>query len=159
MDVSEAGELASVEGLRVCTIDLPLSRQLMAYAALLMVIVIGLTLSLRLFWPVKLTAVAVLLLWGGWLWRRYLQRRPASLQIGIDGELRLVQAGGGQFAVTAVLPGVISPTLVSARLSGRKGEHADLFVPASSLDQELHWRLRRALIGFRPPQVVERRGT
>ena len=70
MDVSEAGELASLEGLRVCTIDLPLSRQLVAYVALLMAIIIGLTLSLRLFWPVKLAAVAVLLLWGAWLWRR-----------------------------------------------------------------------------------------
>ena len=131
----------------------------MAYAALLMVLIIGFTLSLRLGWSVKLTAVAVLLLWGGWLWRRYLHRRPARLQIGIDGGLRLLQAGGGEFPVTAVSPGVICPTLVSARLRGRKGEHADLFVPASLLDQELHWRLRRALIGFRPPQVVERRGT
>ena len=143
----------------MCTIDLPLSRQLVVYVALLMAIIIGLTLSLRLFWPVKLAAVAVLLLWGAWLWRRYLQRRPASLQIGIDGDLRLLQADGGQFVVTAVLPGVISPILVSARLSGREGEHADLFVPASSLDQELHWRLRRALIGFRPSQVAERHGT
>lgn len=140
-------------------IDLPLSRQLMAYVALLMVLIVGLTLSLRLGWPVKLTAVTVLVLWGGWLWRRYLERRPARLQIGIDGDLRLLQAGGGQFAVTAVLPGIISPTLVSARLSGHKGEHADLFVPASSLDQESHWRLRRALIGFQPPQLGERGGT
>ena len=141
------------------TIDLPLSRKLMAYAALLMVLIIGLTLSLRLGWPVKLTAVAVLLLWGGWLWRRYLERRPASLHIGINGDLRLTQAGGGQFAVTTVFPGIISPALVSARLSGHKGEHADLFVPASSLDQESHWCLRRALIGFRSLQVGERGGT
>lgn len=140
-------------------IDLPLSRQLTAYAALLMALIIGLILSLQLAWPMKLTAVTALVLWGGWLWRRYLNLRPASLEIGIDGDLRLLQAGGGQFAVTAVLPGIISPALVSARLTGRKGEHADLFVPASSLDRESHWRLRRALIGFRSPQVDERRGT
>lgn len=140
-------------------IDLPLSRQLTAYAALLMVLTIGLILSLQLGWAVKLTALTVLVLWGGWLWRRYLDRRPARLQIGVDGDLRLLQAGGGEFAVAAVLPGIISPAVISARLGGHKGEHADLFVPASSLDRESHWRLRRALIGFRPPQAGEHRGT
>ena len=140
-------------------INLRLSRQLIAYVVLLMALVIGLILSLQLAWPIKLTAVTVLALWGGWLWRRYLEHRPSSLQVGADGDLRLLQSGGGQFAVTAVLPGIISPALVSARLTGNQGEHADLFVPASSLDRESHWRLRRALIGFRSPQVDERRGT
>lgn len=140
-------------------IHLPLSRQLMVYAALLMVLIVVLVLFLRLAGPVKLSAVAVLILWGGWLWRRYLQYRPASLQVGIDGDLLLFQAGGGQFVVAAVLPGIITPALISARLSGHKGEHADLFVPASSLDEETHWHLRRALIGFRTPQVRDGRGT
>jgi hypothetical protein len=148
-----------MEGVCVTMIDLPLSRRLMAYAALLMALIVGLILALQLAWPMKLTAVTVIALWGGWLWRRYLKRRPASLQIGADGDLRLLRSGGGQFAVTAVLPGIISPALVSARLTGNKGEYADLFVPASSLDRESHWRLRRALIGFRSPQVGERRGT
>ena len=140
-------------------IHLTLSRQLMVYAVLLMVLIIALVLFLRLAGPVKLSAVALLILWGGWLWRRYLQSRPARLQVGIDGDLLLIQAGGGQFVVAAVLPGIITPALISARLSGQKGEHADLFVPASSLDEETHWHLRRALIGFRPPQVRDGRGT
>ena len=140
-------------------IHLPLSRQLMLYTALAMVLVIALVLFLQLAWPIKLGAVSVLILWGGWLWRRYLDRRPVSLQIGIDGDLHLLQADGRQFAVTDVLPGIISPALISARLSGQKGEHANLPVPGSSLDVETHWRLRRALVRFRPAQARDRLGT
>ena len=140
-------------------IYLPLSRQLMVYAALLMALIIALVLFLQLAWPVKLGAVIVLVFCGGGLWRRYLVSRPISLRIGTNGDLQLFQAGGGQFAVAAVLPGIIAPALISARLSGHKGEHADLFVPASSLDAETHWRLRRAIVRFRPPQARDGRGT
>ena len=151
--------VAREEGVRVTIIDLPLSRLLKACLALLMAFIIGAIFCLRLDWAVKLASVTLVSVWGAWLWRRYLARRPARLQVGIDGEICLFRADGGQFAVTAVLPGIISPALVSARLSGHTGQFADLFVPASSLDEDSHWHLRRALIRFQPPEAGDRRGT
>jgi hypothetical protein len=141
------------------TIPLPLDHRSKLYAAGLLLGIVCLSLLCEIALPWRLAAAAVLLLSGILLWWRYLRRRPASLIVEKDGRLSCMFANGHRLEVALILPGIIRPSLVSARLKGRAGEYCDLFVPGGSLPETAHWQLRRALVGLRPVQADERRGT
>ena len=141
------------------TIPLPLGRHIRVYAAGLLLCNACLVLLCQIAWPWRLAAAAGLVLSGALLWRRYLRRRPVSLTIETGGGLWCMLADGQRLEVGRVLPGVVRPCLLCARLEGRAGEYSDLFVPGGSLTESAHWQLRRALIGFRPFQSDERCGT
>jgi hypothetical protein len=141
------------------TIPLPLDRLSKLYAAGLPLGLVCLSLMCQIALPWRLAAAAVLLLSGILLWWRYLRRRPASLIVEKDGRLCCMLANGHSLEVARILPGIIRPSLASARLEGRAGECCDLFVPGGSLPETAHWQLRRALVGLRPVQADERRGT
>lgn len=131
-------------------IDLPMSP---AMRRLPLLIVAAATL-LILFTPVdvpyRILASAVCLLVGVLLWRRYLRRRPAGL-IGQDGgRLVCLARNGRRWPVTDVHTGIARPWLLSARITDASGPR-DLFVPGWALDRHDHWRLRRAIKGFRGP--------
>ena len=141
------------------TIPLPLDHRSKLYAAGLLLGILCLSLLCQIVLPWRLAAAGVLLLSGTLLWRRYLRRRPASLIVEKDGRLCCMFADGQRLEVDRILPGIIRPSLVSARLEGRAGECCELFVPGGSLPETAHWQLRRALVGLRPVQADERRGT
>jgi hypothetical protein len=141
------------------TIPLPLDLRSKMYAAGLLLGIVCLTLLCQIALHWRLSAAALLLLSGTLIWRRYLRRRPASLIVENDGRLCCMFANGHSLEVARILPGIIRPSLVSARLEGRTGEYCELFIIAGSLPDTAHWRLRRALVGFRPVQADERRGT
>ena len=141
------------------TIPLPLSRSTGLFAAGLTLLVIALTLHSDIAWPWSLGAIVAMLVWSLTTWRRYIRRRPRHLIVETDGGLFCSLANDRGFAVVRVLPGIIQPSLVSARLDGGDGESADLFVPRDALPEEMHWRLRRALLGFRHTQAEDLLGT
>jgi hypothetical protein len=78
----------------------------------------------------------------------YLHRCPDALIEGPDGTLLLLTRDGQRLPVNDVGLGLVRPWLVSAVLSTPVGR-VDLFVPGWALPPASHWRLRRALIGFR----------
>ena len=141
------------------TIPLPLGRGTGLLAAGLPLLVVVLTLQSEIAWPWLPGAIMAVLAWSAIIWGRYLRRRPRHLTVETGGRLFCELADERRFAVTRVLPGTIQPTLVSVRLEGRDGEYADLFVPRDALNEEMHWRLRRALIGFRHAQADDLLGT
>jgi hypothetical protein len=140
------------------TIPLPLGHRSHVYAVGLLLGVVWLSLLCEIELPWRLAGAAVLLLSGVLLWRRYLRRRPVSLVAEKDGRLCCFFADGHRLEVARILPGIIRPILVSARLEGRAGEYCNLFVPGGSLPETAHWQLRRALVGLRPVQSDEQRG-
>ena len=140
-------------------IPLPLDRRSKLYAVGMLLSIVCLSLLCEIAWPSRLAAAVVSLLSGILLWWRYLRRRPTSLIVEKDGRLCCMFANGHSLEVARILPGIIRPSLVSARLQGRAGEYCDLFVPGGSLPETAHWQLRRALVGLRPVQADERRGT
>ncbi|MCP5434381.1 MAG: hypothetical protein H6957_02840 [Chromatiaceae bacterium] len=131
------------------TIELPLTRRMRFYAHALVMTATGLVLACPVAWSWRLVCAACVASIGLALWRRYLHRRPVSLQIDQDGGLRCRLANAQTWAVAGVRPGAIRPWLVSARLVGGPGQHCELFVPGTCLPESLHRQLRRALIGFR----------
>ena len=141
------------------TIPLPVDLRSKMYAAGLLLGIVCLTLLCQIALPWRLAAAAALLLSGTLIWRRYLRRRPASLIAEKDGRLCCMLADGRRLEVARILPGIIRPSLVSARLEGGAGEYCDLYVPGGSLTETAHWQLRRALVGLRSVQTDERRGT
>ena len=141
------------------TIPLPMSHGVRLFGLGLPFCFGVLLLCCQIAWPWRLMAACVVMLSGALLWRRYLQRRPVSLTIETGGSLWCMLANGQRLDVAGVLPGIIRPCLLCSRLEGRAGERCDLLVPGGSLPESSHWRLRRALIGFRPAQPGERRGT
>jgi len=141
------------------TIPLPLDYRSKLHAAGLLLGIVCLSLLCEIALPWRLAAATVLLLSGILLCWRYIRRRPTSLIVEKDGRLSCMCANGHRLEVARILPGIIRPSLVSARLEGRAGEYCDLFVPGGSLPETAHWRLRRALVGLRPVQAGERRGT
>lgn len=118
-------------------------------------------------WPWRLSGFAALCCSGAWLWRRYLRLRPMVLHAAADHSLACTLADGRIVRVSRVRLGIVHPALVSARLRMVDGGSRDLFVPGWSVSQDAHWRLRRAMLGFRPAskgagaagQPSERRGT
>jgi hypothetical protein len=94
--------------------------------------------------------VAAILAIGALAWRRFLRRHPLSLHAAVDGRLELQWADGCRQPVLAVRRGVVRPWLVSATLRTPSGR-VDLFAPGWSMPRPAHWRLRRALTGFRAP--------
>ena len=141
------------------TICLPRDWRLDLYAGLLMVLICRLILLCPLSPGAKTAGIVVIGLWMGLLRRRYLLNRPVTLRIDAAGRLLVEQTDDRQFQVSGIVRGVISPLLISVRLSGNQGEFSDLFLLPSALDAEAHWQLRRALIGFKRPQGEGRRGT
>jgi len=141
------------------TIPLPLDRRSKMYAAGLLLGIVCLSILCQIALPWRLAAPALLLLSGILLWRRYLRRRPTSLIVEKDARLFCMFADGQRLEVARILPGIIRPSLVSARLEGRAGQCCDLFVPGGSLPETAHWQLRRALVGLRSVQPDEWRGT
>jgi len=140
------------------TIPLPPNRRTHLQATGLLLFIVCLILMSQIVWSWRLTAAGVYLLSGALLWWRHLQQRPASMVIGSKGMLCCTLGNGQRFEVARILPGVIRPALVTARLESPAGKHCNLFVPAHTLSETAHWQLRRALIEFRPHQVDERRG-
>lgn len=141
------------------TIPLPLDHRSTIYAAGLLLGILCLSLLCQIALPWRLAAAVALLMSGTLLWWRYLRRRPASLVVEKDGRLSCILANCERLEVARILPGIIRPSLVSARLEGRAGAYCDLFVPGGSLPETAHWQLRCALVGLRPVQAGERRGT
>lgn len=131
-------------------IELPLTRRMRIYAHLLVLIATGLVLACPIAWSWRLGCAACVASGGLALWRRFLHRRPVSLQIDQDGGLRCQLANAQTWTVAGVRPGAIRPWLVSAGLVGGAGQRCDLFVPGTCLPDSLHRQLRRALIAFRP---------
>ena len=150
------------------TIQLPLHRGMRVAGATLVMITCALVLLSPVIWPWRIAcALAV-----GWLgvvsWRRYLRRRPVNLTVAPGGDLWCALPDGRRHQVSRIQPGVIRPWLVSARLALDVGPCCNLFVPGWALTGQEHWRLRRAVLGFRPPrpdtdsgpgQSDDRRGT
>lgn len=100
--------------------------------------------------PWRIVAVVGSLAIGGLLWRRYRRYRPTSLCIDAKHRLRCGLESGDHIQVRQLHLGVIHPLLVSAHLEGEDGTRSDLFAPACMLSDDDHWRLRRALIDWRP---------
>lgn len=101
--------------------------------------------------PWRFGCAAAVALLGTLSWWRYRRLRPLSLESAPANGMVCRRADGARFSVTAVRSGVVTASLVSARLLGAGDERADLFVPACALEADAHWRLRRLLNGFRPP--------
>ena len=142
------------------TIMLPLTRAMQWCGPALVLVTAGLVLLCPIVWPWRLLTAAAVLMLGASQWLRYLGRRPVSLSTGADGGMSCMLADGRTFEVSRILPGVIRPYLVSARLEGRAGERCDLLVPGAAVQATVHWQLRRALLGFRPdagPDRMDRR--
>jgi hypothetical protein len=95
-----------------------------------------------------LLALSILLV-GVVSWHMFLRRCPDALIEGPDGRLALLTRAGQRFPVSGVDRGIVRPWLVSAVLRTSAGR-VNLFVPGWMLPPQAHWRLRRALIGFRP---------
>lgn len=121
--------------------------------------VAGLIVFSRIAWPWQVVAILAVLLWGARLWWLFLKQRPVSLRFETGGALSCTRADGRTFDVIRVLPGIIHPGLLCARLEAGTREHCDLFVPAGTLTEAEHRQLRRALLGFRQGQSDELRGT
>jgi len=141
------------------TIPLPLSRGLALSGPGLPICAGVVILFCQIAWPWRLAVVGTVILAGALFWRRYLQRRPVKLTIDAAGSLWCVLANGQRLDVARILPGVIRPCLLCSRLVGEAGERCDLLIPGGSIPQSSHREVRRALIGFRPAQSAERRGT
>ena len=136
-----------------------MSLQARLYGPLLIGLSSVLILISPIAWPWRVLTALVALLWGSWLWRRHLRRRPLALQIGSHGELSCTCADDTQLTVSRVLPGLLHPRLIAVRLETDGGGYRDLFVPGDALSPEQHWRLRRALVGIRQDQSDSRLGT
>lgn len=106
-------------------------------------------------WPWRLGGAGLVLILGGLLWRRYLRRRPTALHADARGRLHCTLADGGDIEVRRLMIGAMNPWLASARLYVADGRCLDLFVPGRSLSAVEHWRLRRALLGFRPEAATD----
>ena len=141
------------------TIALPLTGQTKVLGPGIIVSCAVLGLMCQSEWNWRLSATALVLLAGAGLWRRFLRQRPISLDVESDGRLSCTCADGRRFRVSRVLPGVIHPRLICARLVGEDGERRDLFVPGGDLPPTMHWQLRRRLVGFGASQSDSRRGT
>lgn len=98
----------------------------------------------------RLPASLLTLFTGLLSWRRYRRWRPVVLRVGPDHRLNCILSAGDHVEVERVRQGVVAPGLVMATLIGKGGEGMRLLVPGRSLDVDLHWRLRRALLAWRP---------
>lgn len=99
----------------------------------------------------RLGLFLTVLLGAGLSWRRYLQRRPLGLQVTAGGQWLLNRSAKDALPVVKVAPGIVAPWLVTMRCRTVAGESIDLVILGSALPPRDHWRLRRALIGFRSP--------
>ena len=86
-------------------------------------------------------------------WRKFLHRFPDALIEEPDGKLALLTRNGQRLPVNDVGLGLVRPWLVSAVLCTPVGRF-DLFLPGWALPPRSHWRLRRALLGFRRSRGV-----
>ena len=141
------------------TLSPSMSLQTRLYGPLLIGLSVVLILIGPIAWPWRLMTALAGLLWGSWLWRRHLRRRPLALRIGPRGELSCSCADEPQLTVSHVLPGLLHPRLIAVRLETDGGGYRDLFIPGDALDPEQHWQLRRTLMGFRQDQSDSRLGT
>lgn len=107
-----------------------------------------LPLAAPLAWPWRFALAALTLLVGVASWRLFLQRCPDALIEDPDGRLALLTRDGRRLRVNDVERGIVRPWLVSAVLR-TPGGRVNLWVPGWALPEQTHWRLRRALIGFR----------
>ena len=133
------------------SIHLPLTRGLRRAGPALIFVLGGLVLLCPIAWPWRLGGALTICGYGLWLWRHYLRRRPVRLDAAADGSVHGVLADGSGIELADIRQGIVRPWLISARLLGTAGERCDLLVPRAALSVEGHWRLRRLLLGFRPP--------
>ena len=101
-------------------------------------------------WPWRVGAALATAITGGLLWKRFLVRFPRAIVDRTPDSLEVRAADGGNQLVEQVRLGVVRPWLISARLYLEHGAAIDLFLPGGLVPAEDHWRLRRALIQFRP---------
>mgnify|MGYP001824880322 CR=1 FL=1 len=141
------------------TIPLPLSRGLALSGPGLSYFAGVLIVFCQTAWPWRLALACTVILSGALFWRRYLRQRPVSLTIDKDGHLWCMLADGQRLDVERILPGIIRPCLLCCRLKGGAGKRCDLLIPGGSIPQSAHRAVRRAVIGFRPAQPADRRGT
>ena len=119
----------------------------------------ALVLACRIDLSWRIAAASLVMLSGTWLWMSFLKCRPVSLSIATGGAISCTRADGQVIEVSRVLPGIIRPGLVCARLEAEPGCRCDLLVPGGALPEAAHWQLRRALTRFRPVHSNQRRGT
>ena len=141
------------------TIPLPLSRGLALSGPGLPFCAGALSFFCQIAWPWRLALACTVILAGALFWRRYLRRRPVSLTIDADGRLWCMLANGQRLDVARILPGIIRPCVLCCRLEGGVVKRCDLLIPGGSIPQSAHRAVRRAVIGFRPAQPADRRGT
>lgn len=118
----------------------------LGYLAVLACVLLPLVSPLTLPWRIVLAVLTLLV--GLASWRSFLQRCPDALVPEPDGRLALLTRDGRRVRVNDVERGIVRPWLVSAVLR-TPGGRVNLFVPGWALPEQTHWRLRRALIGFR----------
>ncbi len=134
------------------TINLPLSlrERLSGSVVILCATALPLLIPAEPSW--RLISAMAMAVMATMFWLHYLRVRPLSLTIQNDGRLVCGLEDGRRLEVVCVSHGYVNPFCVSARLTTQDRRRRNLLLFGDAVTAESHRRVRRALLGFRPPK-------